>query len=143
DDAGDVDALAPEALDRAERRAAGGDGVLEDDDLGPRGEALGALDEAAGAVTLLGLPHVEGIQRAPFEGRSEAHGARERAAAELHARDGVDLLAEPLDGVQEDGPDEAVPLGREHGGLAVDEEVALATAREDEFPTLEGAVTEE
>src|SRR5690606_29376727 len=95
DDAGDVDALAPEALDRAERRAAGGDGVLEDDDLGPRGEALGALDEAAGAVTLLGLPHVEGIQRAPFEGRSEAHGARERAAAELHARDGVDLLAEP------------------------------------------------
>src|SRR5690606_35177565 len=115
---------------------------LENHDRQARAHRAVVLDELPRAVVLLLLTDVEGIEGPALLEADEGHGAREGAAAELDARDGL-AGRELVQRLVHELADEGVALGRENRLLAVDEEVALAARGQNHALPLEGALAQE
>jgi hypothetical protein len=144
---GDFPALALDGVDRLERGAAGGDDVIDDDDVVAGLEV--ALDLLARAVAFRLLADGENLERLVrvLGGGSHADGEGNRVRAERHAADGIDLEVLGVDlrahRVPAEIADEVGAEGIERGDAAVDVEVALFAGGEGEIAGADGFFEQE
>jgi len=143
-DADDLRTRLTRGLDRGDRRAARGRGVLEDDDA--TAPDVRALDAALQAVRLALLADDERVDvLAAARGRVQ-HRRGHRVRTQRQATHGVDLRgAEPdlLEQVQHEGADQRCGAVVQRDAAQVHVVVGLAAARERDLAVHHGEVTDE
>lgn len=139
----DLPAIGFDFLDRLDRRAAGGDHIIDNDDAIAGGEV--PFDVPVSSALLGLLPDIEGLHGIGWiiELRRDADHEGDRIRAHGQSADGIDTELSLRGGLLEerpaDLPDEQSPAGIEGGQLGVDVEIALRAGGEGKVSTKNGA----
>lgn len=143
DHRGHGEAALDRPLDGLDRRAAGGDDVLDDHHRAAAIEPRRRLEPLAGAVALGLLAHDEGVQRARRLVAGDRDRGGDRIGAQRQATDGAGGRRQVVDDPAEQPPDPEAALGVEADRLAVDVEVGALPRREDDLALGEGVGAQE